>query len=122
LKNSKKEQLLSALLTHQTIKAAAKSVNLPESTAFRWLRDEEFSEEYRQRKRQMVAEASNFLQLKIGEAVRIIDGLMNSEKVSPRTRLDAARTILEFGYKAIEQGEIIERLELLEAEMTDTER
>jgi len=119
LKNSKKELLLAALLVNPTIREAAASVDVPETTAFRWLRDPEFSEEYKQRKRQAVSEASDYLQSKINEAAQVITALMHDKKVSPRVRLDAARSVIEFGYKIVEQAEIIARIEALEASMDD---
>ena len=122
MKNSKRELLLSALLTNPTIKQAAASVDVPESTAYNWLRDPEFSAEYKQRKRQAVEEASDFLQSRINEAAGVIAGLMNDTKVSPRTRLDAARSIIEFGYKIYEQAEVIARIEALEATLDDSGR
>ena len=122
VKNSKRELLLSALLTHATVREAAASVNIPETTAYNHLRDPEFNEEYRQRKRQAVAEASDFLQSRLNEAAQAVRSLMNNEKVSPRTRLDAARTLLEYGYKAFTDTEILQRIEQLEQSMDDNGR
>jgi len=113
---------MSALLTHATVTEAAASVSIPITTAYNWLRDNEFSREYRERKRQAVAEASAFLQFRLTEAAGVIRALMNDTKVSPRTRLDAARALLEFGYKAYTDDEIIARIEQLEQSMGDSGR
>jgi len=64
LKNSKRELLLSALLIIPTVREAAASVGIPETTAYNHLRDPVFAQEYKQRKRQAVSEASSYLQLK----------------------------------------------------------
>jgi len=120
VKNSKRELLLSALLTHATVREAAASVGIPETTAYNHLRDAEFSAEYRQRKREAVAEASAFLQFRLTEAAGVIQFLMNDTKQSGRTRLDAARTLLEFGFKAYTDDEILARIEVLEQSMDES--
>jgi len=95
---------------------------VPETTAYNWLRDPEFSTEYKKRKRQTVAEASDFMQSKINAATKVIDELMTDTETPPQTRLSAAKTILETAYKIYEQTEIIERIEALEAVSGDTGR
>ena len=114
MKNSKRELLLSALLTHATVREASASVGIPETTAYNHLRDVEFNAEYRQRKREAVAEASAFLQFRLTETADVIRTLMNDTKQSGRTRLDAARALLEFGYKTHTDDEILARIEQLE--------
>ena len=121
MKNNKRETLLAALLVHPTVREAAQAASIPETTAYNWLRKPDFAEEYKQRKRQTVAEASDYLQSRINSAVQVINGLMTDRKVSARVRLDAARSIIELGYKIVEQAEIIARIEALEAaNMGDT--
>lgn len=119
MKNNKRELLLSALLTHPTVREAAQAVSIPETTVYNWLRKPDFAEEYRQRKRQTVAEASDYLASRINAAVGIINDLMLDKKISSRVRLDAARSIIQFGYEIVQQGEILERLEALEAANVD---
>jgi transposase len=122
LKNNKRELLLSALLANPTIKAAAASVGIPETTAYNWLRKPDFSQEYKQRKRQAAAEASDYIQSKISAATQIIDKIMNDTDTPPQTRLNAAKTLLETAYKIVEQSAIIERIEALETLMGDNKR
>lgn len=122
MKNSKRELLLSALLTNPTVREAAASVGIPETTAYNHLRDPAFSEEYKQRKRQAVAEASDYLQSKINAATQIIVEIMDDTETPPHTRLTAAKTIIDTAYKVIEQAEIMARIEALEAVSHDSGR
>ena len=115
MKNNKRELLLSALLTHPTIKAAAIFASVPEATAYRWLRDPEFCEEYERRKKQAVEEAAVFLQIRISAATQIIDDIMSDTDIAPQTRLAAAKIILEKGFEIAVEQSIINRIELLEA-------
>ena len=122
MKNSKRELLLSALLTNPTIKEAALSVGIPETTAYSWLRKPDFAEEYKKRKRQAVSEASDYLQSRISAATKIIDDIMSDTETPPQVRLNAAKAIIDTSYKIIEQAEIIARIEALEAVNEDSGR
>jgi len=122
LKNSKREILLAALLANPTVRAAAEAAGVPETTAFTWLRNPDFADEYKQRKRQAVAEASDFLQSRINLAVQIITEIMSDDDVPPQTRLNAAKTIVDTAYRVVEQSEIVARIEALEAIAGDNGR
>jgi len=114
--------LLSALLTNPTVREAAEAAGIPETTAYNWLRREDFAEEYKQRKRQAVAEASDYLQSRMNAATQIITEIMNDADAPSQVRLNAAKAIVELGYKLVEQAEIIARIEALEAQTGDSGR
>jgi transcription initiation factor TFIIIB Brf1 subunit/transcription initiation factor TFIIB len=113
---------MSALLLCPTVKSAVASAGIPEPTAYRYLRDPVFSKEYKHRKRQAVQEASDYLQSRISAATAIIDEIMSDSKTPAHVRLNAAKAIIETGYKMIEQGEILERIADIEAVLNDNER
>lgn len=115
MKNSKKELLLSTLLSCPTIKEAAAAAGVPESTVYAWLKKEDFSKEYERRKRQLVEDATNLLQINLSAAVQTVIDIMDSPYAPHQTRLNAARTVQEFYHKYAEQNDIISRLEALEA-------
>jgi len=115
VKNAKRDLFLSALLVNPTVKDAAASVRIPITTAFNILREQDFADEYERRKRQAVAEASDYLRLRINAAARIIDEIMNDNDAPPQTRLNAAKTLIDTAYKIIEQADIVTRIEALEA-------
>jgi len=122
MKNSKRELMLSALLTNPTVREAALVSGVPEQTLYGWLRKPDFMDEYKQRKRQVVAEASDYLQSQINAATQIITSIMNDTDTPPQVRLNAAKAIVETGYKIVEQAEIITRIEALEAVSSDNWR
>lgn len=119
MKNSKREQLLAALLVSPTVKAAAASINMPETTAYSWLRKPDFNEEYKRRKRETVAEASSYITSRISAAAATIDEIMNDTETPSQVRLNAAKTIIDTAYKIIEQRDILDRLDALEAAAND---
>lgn len=115
MKNSKRELILTALLSNPTIREASTAIGVPEQTIYTWLRKPDFKQEYDERRRHLVDDASNYLQIKLSEATGTIFGIMNDEETPSQTRLNAARTVFEYCHKFIEQREIIDRLSALEA-------
>ena len=116
MQNSKQELIIKALLTHPTVREAAESLNLPESTIYNYLRKDDFKSKYNEAKRELLGQATAFLQSKVIAAISVVTNIMNDEEMSPQARLTASRTILEYSLKLTEQVDIIERLEALEGQ------
>lgn len=106
---------MTALLSNPTIREASAAIAVPETTIYNWLRKPDFKKEYEDRRRQMVDDASNYLQVKLNEATTTILSIMDDKEAPSQTRLNAARTVFEYCHKFIEQREIIDRLDALEA-------
>ena len=68
----KKELALSALMTEPPIKDAARVAGIGETTLWRWLKEEAFSEAYRELKREAVGQAIARLQEASGKAVAVL--------------------------------------------------
>lgn len=110
----KKELALRALLTEPTLEAAAKITGISEVTLWRWLKDKEFAEAYREVKKEAVGQAVAKLQQASGEAVETLRTVMNDVSSPANTRVTAAKSIIEMALKAVEFEEIIKRVEELE--------
>lgn len=96
MKNAKPDLILNALLKFPTVRDAAESLSIPESTVYAWLRKPDFKERYNEAKRQMLSETTTFLQSKLTEATQVILDLMSGEDTPPAVRLNAARSVFEF--------------------------
>ncbi len=59
------------------------------------------------------------LQLATVDAVNALQAVVSSQDSPPSTRVSAARTILDMAYRAVEVGELSERLHSLEALVED---
>ena len=110
----KKELAIAALLREPTISAAAKSVDVGESTLWRWLQFPDFKEDYRRARQEVVAHAVAQLQRATSEAVNTIFNVMTDSKVGANIRLNAAKSIMELALKSIETEELELRLTELE--------
>ncbi len=111
----KKELALSALLTESTLQNAAKIAGVSEVTLYRWLKDKDFSEAYRELRREAVEQAKTRLQQISCKAVETLKSIMEDNKTPATVRVSAAKSILEMAFKAVELDDINRRIEELEA-------
>lgn len=114
MKCSRKELILSALLTNPTVREASKVCGVAERTIYQWLEKPDFKKKYEEMKARIVEDSANYLQVKLNEATKTIMDIMIDEKVATQTRLNAARTVFEYCYKLREQKEVIARLTAIE--------
>ena len=103
-----------ALLNHDTVRDASQAVGIGETTLYRWLQDPTFQEAYREAKFEVVQQTLSQLQKASGEAARVLQEIMNDNKVSAYTRVAAARIILETSIKAVEIDTLEARISKLE--------
>jgi AcrR family transcriptional regulator len=111
----KKEIALSALLTETTFQKAAKIAGVSEVTLYRWLKDKDFSQAYKELKREAVSQAVARLQQISGQAVETLKAIMEDKDSPASVRVSAAKSILEMAIKAVELDDITKRIEDLEA-------
>lgn len=112
-KSRKAEQFIAALLSYPTIEAAAKSVGIGNATAWRWMKDPKFTEEYREARREAMRHTTARLQEAAREAVECLRKVQRTGE-SESARVSAARTILEQALKAVDLEDVQQRLDTLE--------
>ena len=93
---------------------AARTANVSPRALYRWLKDPEFSEQYRRAKRDAFGQAVARLQRGTGAAAAVMLKLMVDPGVPASTRLRAADCVLTHAKNAIEIEEIEARLAELE--------
>jgi hypothetical protein len=107
------ERLIAALLSYPTIEAAAKSIGVADTTAWRWMKLDEFRVAYKAARRESMRLVTGCLQEAAREAVDCLREVQNNGE-SESARVSAARTILEAAIKAADQEDIQPRLDALE--------
>ena len=110
----KADRILQALLTHRTIKEAARAAQMSERQIYTYLADKDFEARYRAARDDIIRGVSNSLMAQMNDAVNVIGCVMRDIEAKPYDRLAAAKMILEFGSKYIESQDIIERIAKLE--------
>ena len=108
----KQEEALAALLSEQTIAAAAEKASISEVTLWRWLKREDFLAAYRAARRQVYEKAIAQIQQSSWAASTTLLKLLASP--SDSVRLRAATEILNQANKGVELIDFEERLSALE--------
>ncbi len=110
----KKEQAIVALLSQSSMGEAAQVAGVSETTLWRWLQEEEFSQSYREARRRVVEQAISRVQQSSGKAVTTLAEMMTDQDAPPSTRVTAARVILEMTVKFVEIEDLRDRVAKLE--------
>ena len=118
-KHNGKEKALTALLTTNTVKEAAEHCGTSVATLYRYLRDVEFKKEYREARRDLMEATLGRLQNATDQAVHTLRRNMSCG--TPGSEVRAAQIVIDNALRGIEQTEILERLEILEAHANSTE-
>jgi DNA-binding MurR/RpiR family transcriptional regulator len=113
----RQEALITSLLQHGTVSRAAAAAHVPESTAWRWMQQKEFSDAYREARRTITERANALLQQVSTEAAVGLIEMMRDTSLPPTLRFTIKRAVLELARSGEElsdvQGSIAELKELL---------
>lgn len=111
-----KERCIAALLTSKTKREAAEKAGVSERTLRSYFEDEEFCQQYRKAFSSMVQDAAGTAQQLIAPALSTLQDIMEDETANGGTRIQAARSLLEYALKLTAQLATMERMEAQERE------
>jgi hypothetical protein len=111
------ERAIVSLLSHATMRTAAKAVGVDETTLWRWLQDKDFHAAYMTARRETVKHAIARLQQISCEAVNTLREVMKDKTAKGSERVSAAKAIIEYSIKAVEIEDLAQRVEELESVM-----
>ncbi|MBA3715925.1 MAG: hypothetical protein H0W76_26340 [Pyrinomonadaceae bacterium] len=111
----KAERVLTALLHHGVVRAAAKDAGVSEATVFRYLQDAEFQRRYRAARADVVDAAVALMQRLSVNSVAVLASIMEDKEAPASSRIAAAKTILEQSIGSFELMDLRARVEQLEA-------
>lgn len=109
-----KPRILSALLTTATIRDAAGQAGTTERTIYKYLHDPEFLRELDAVNFACLQAAAGAVQRGMEDAINVLRAAMKDPDASPQARINAARTILDYGLRTYESLQILPRIEKLE--------
>lgn len=95
-----------------SIKEGARNARVSNVTVHKWLKDEVFSKALETYRRKLAKEGFDYLKSLIVKAAKVYEDLLGSDDESVK-RL-AAKDVMTFSQKVIDQEEIMVRLEALE--------
>lgn len=112
--NTKKRRAIKALLSTQTVAAAAEMAEVSPRTLYRWMSEDRlFRLELNTTEDRILEQATRELVSLQSEAIATLKGIMLLGKSEGQRRM-AASAILDFTYRAVELRTIVGRLEKLE--------
>lgn len=112
--SAKQEQALLAVMSHPTLKEAARTAGISETTLWRYMKEKPFARRLGEARREAVNHANIRLQQGTSDAVSVLCELMKKDDTPAAARISAARTVLDYSSRAIEQEDLRARLDELE--------
>lgn len=110
----KQELAINELLKGNSIVDSAKNIGISEATLNRWLANAEFKVVLNERKRQIVDNCIDDINLMGNKAIKVINGILDNDSASDYVRLNASKSILDMILKFNEQKNIIDRMNEIE--------
>src|SRR5215831_10228047 len=111
----KKEEAIAALLSQRSVEEAARVVNVPVRTLYRWMKEAEFQAAYREARCAAFSQCAARLQHLSAAAVSTLGKVMLDLQAPAASRVRAAHTILEQASRALELEDLEARLAVLES-------
>ncbi len=118
----KQEKALSALLAHSSLKDAAQAADVAEKTLWRWMQNPTFRQRFREAQAAAFDDAVRELQAASIVAARTLREVAEDKTASASARVAAALGIFAQTYKGREQGDMMQRIERLQAMLEALER
>lgn len=117
------DKLLAALMSTNSISAAAAAAHVGERTLYRRLQDPEFRRQLEEQRLKTLETARNALLSRLTAAVDTMADVMENGENGPSTRLTAARMMIDAALRMVEVTDIEKRLDVLERQrMADNGR
>lgn len=111
----KQKRAIAELIRGPTVEAAARAANVGYSTLRRWLKeDDEFRQEYRAAVSQLIEDATLQARQSLVPALSALREIVEDGEYPAAVRVQASRSILEYGLKLSERSDVASRMDALE--------
>jgi transposase len=109
---TRQTRVIPYLLDAPSIEEGSKRARVSKVTVYSWLKQENFRQELKRQRDELIRGALDSLKANIGKATETLVKLLDSKSEPIRAR--AAEDIIEFAQKAIEHEELEKRVQALE--------
>ena len=117
---TKQIKFLSELFKCSSVAEAIKSAGISESTAYRWMREnEEFKRELQKRKTQALDEVSTQMQVGFSDAVQELLEIIRNDCVSAQVKINAIDCLFRNARPIIEEVDILNRIQEVEKKIQE---
>lgn len=111
---ARQQKALAALLTCPTVREAAKTAGLDESTIRRYKQNPAFMAEYRRRSAELLEVATDKAKAAMPPAIDRLRIIVDDDQQQAQQQIAAARAVLEYGLRLVEANDFETRLRALE--------
>jgi DNA-binding MurR/RpiR family transcriptional regulator len=115
------QQILAALIASGSIRAAAKSAGVAESTIRNRMADPDFRAKYDAMRGELLQEAAQGLTARLESATATMSEIMEDGQNPASVRVSAADAVLRHALRYVEAADILRRLDALEAAAQEAE-
>ncbi len=112
-----KQRALAALLTSRTQAEAAQAAHIDSRTLRRYLQDPDFAEAYKRELAKLIDDAAAQAKRALCPTLGTLQEITADTDQPGSVRVSAARAVLEFGLRLIEQSDILTKLDKLESQL-----
>lgn len=113
-KKANNEKILAALLYCNTRKEAAAYAGVSERTLYSYLQDPEFVKAYEGAKKELIRSASEQIQRSLEPSITALRAIAEDKTAGKTARVQAARSLLEYGIRLAEFTDLEDRVAALE--------
>lgn len=110
----KMRAFLNAYMTCSTVEGAARAAGIGKTTAYKYLKDPEFTQAVRDIQGEGMANAGRYLSQQLAHCSEILLEIIDSPKTAPAVKVQAINAVFANHRAITENVEIMERLEALE--------
>ena len=107
----RQQKALAALLTQPTREEAAAKAGITSKTLREYLKDPEFAAEYKRAAASLVDEAARVARVTMSPALVVLNEIARDPDETSTARIQACRSLLEFGLRIVEINDILSELE-----------
>lgn len=110
----KQELVINELIKGNSIVDSAKNIGVSEATVNRWLSNDKFKIVLNERKRMIVDNCIDKVNLMGNKAIDVLNNILDSDNVSYNVKLNASKSVLDMILKFNEQKNIIDKMKEIE--------
>jgi hypothetical protein len=110
----KRDEAILNLLSHPTVEAAAEATGVGRTTLLRWLKEQDFQDDYEKARRKIVQQATAQLRGIMGLAIKTLQDVMLDSEAPSSAKVCAAKAVIDGALRATELEDLDGRLQSLE--------
>lgn len=109
--NIRQDRFLKALLECASIDEACRKAGINRTTGYKYLKDQDFMNEYRTLRREAMQQVTARLQKASEEAVAVLTEVMNDKEAPHASRVTSAKNVLDVAYRSLELDDYQKEIE-----------